>query len=89
MVGIHFVTSIVVGLLIGYFLDKYLGTEPWLLIIFFFLGVLAGFFDMFKYAFRPDEPDPLEDPYGPDRPDKPDIIDKPDIANKDKNGPAV
>ena len=69
MVGIHFVSSMVVGLVIGYFLDKYFGTEPWLLIIFFFLGVVAGFIDMFRYAFRPDEPVPSEDTEdGPDGP---------------------
>jgi len=84
MVGIHFATSIMVGLGIGYVLDKYLGTGPWLLIIFFFLGVLAGFFDMFKYAFRPDVPDPDEDPYGPNKSDSTDDKGMDDIVDMDK-----
>lgn len=41
--GMHMVSSIVVGLAIGYYLDKYFGTKPWLMAIFFILGVVAGF----------------------------------------------
>ena len=31
------------GLFIGYWLDDFFGTKPWLLMIFFLLGVVAGF----------------------------------------------
>ncbi len=48
LIGIHLVTCTVVGLVIGYFLDKWLGTAPWLTMIFFFLGVAAGFKNMFQ-----------------------------------------
>lgn len=41
--GLHIVSSIIVGLTIGYFLDDYFGTKPWLLMIFFLLGIVAGF----------------------------------------------
>lgn len=41
--GLHIVSAIIVGLTIGYFLDDYFGTKPWLLMIFFFVGVIAGF----------------------------------------------
>lgn len=41
--GLHIVSSIIVGLAFGYYLDKYFGTKPWLLMIFFLLGVMAGF----------------------------------------------
>lgn len=35
-------SSIAVGLFFGYLLDKWLGTRPWLLIIFTLLGVASG-----------------------------------------------
>lgn len=41
--GLHIVSAIIVGLTIGYFLDDYFGTKPMLLMIFFFVGVIAGF----------------------------------------------
>jgi ATP synthase protein I len=34
--------SAVVGALIGFFLDKWLGTGPWLLLVFLVLGLLTG-----------------------------------------------
>lgn len=41
--GLHMVSSIIVGLVMGYYLDEWLGTKPYLLMVFFVLGVLAGF----------------------------------------------
>ncbi len=41
--GLHIVSSIIVGLAIGYYLDDYFGTKPYLIMIFFILGVLSGF----------------------------------------------
>ncbi len=41
--GLHIVSAIIAGLVIGYFLDDYFGTKPSLIMIFFFLGILAGF----------------------------------------------
>jgi ATP synthase protein I len=41
-------SSIAVGLLFGYFLDKALGTHPWLLIGFLLLGVVSGFFSLVR-----------------------------------------
>ena len=42
-IGLHMVSGILAGTAIGYFLDKWLGTDPWLLIIFAFAGIVAGF----------------------------------------------
>jgi len=42
-IGLHMVSGIAVGTLIGYFLDRWLGTFPWLTGIFMFFGIVAGF----------------------------------------------
>lgn len=49
------VSGLVVGLMIGYFLDKALGTKPWLLIIFVFLGLGAGIFNVMRASKQIDE----------------------------------
>jgi ATP synthase protein I len=46
--GLVLPSSIVIGLIIGYFLDKYLGTHPWLLIIFLLLGIASGFYSLIR-----------------------------------------
>lgn len=43
VVGLHMVSGVAVGGGIGWALDKALDTGPWLLLIFFVLGVAAGF----------------------------------------------
>ncbi len=48
MVGIHLVTATFLGLAMGYFLDKWLGTKPWLTMIFLLLGIAAGFKNMYQ-----------------------------------------
>lgn len=52
MVGIHLVVATFVGLAIGHYLDKALGTKPWLTFIFLFLGIFTGFRDMFRIVKR-------------------------------------
>lgn len=41
-IGIEFVGAVLVGAFIGYLLDKWLHTAPWLMIVFLFLGFGAG-----------------------------------------------
>ena len=41
-------SSIAVGLLIGYYLDKWLKTDPWLLIAFLLLGIISGFCSLLR-----------------------------------------
>ena len=48
VMGLHVVSGTVVGLAMGYYLDKWLGTKPWLLLIFLVLGIVAGFRNMFQ-----------------------------------------
>jgi ATP synthase protein I len=46
--GSELVVSIVAGGLIGFGLDKALETQPFFLILFLFLGVLTGFWNIYK-----------------------------------------
>ena len=46
--GLTLPSSIAVGLFIGYFLDKRLGTAPWLLLAFLLLGIVSGFYTLFR-----------------------------------------
>jgi ATP synthase protein I len=41
-VGIAFVLAVGIGFLVGYWLDRWLGTSPLFMLIFFFIGVAAG-----------------------------------------------
>lgn len=47
-IGLVLPSSIAVGLFFGYFLDSILGTAPWMLLIFFILGVVSGFLSLFR-----------------------------------------
>ena len=40
--GAELVSALVVGFGIGWFLDRWLGTKPWLLLLFVVLGMVAG-----------------------------------------------
>ena len=44
------VAHVVVGTIIGFILDKTFGTKPWLILIFFFVGVIAGIANVIKSA---------------------------------------
>ena len=44
------VSAVVVGTIIGFILDKWFGTKPWLILIFFFVGVIAGIMNVIKSA---------------------------------------
>ena len=51
-VGIQLVLSTFVGFAMGYFLDRFLGTSPWLTAIFLILGIIAGFRELLRVARR-------------------------------------
>ena len=44
------VAAVVVGTIIGFILDNWFGTKPWLILIFFFAGVVAGILNVFRSA---------------------------------------
>ncbi len=46
--GSEFVSAVVVGAAIGWGLDRLLGTNPFLLIVFFFIGVAAGVWNVIR-----------------------------------------
>jgi len=47
-IGLLLPSSIAVGLFFGYLLDKWLGTHPWMLLIFLVLGVVSGLMSLFR-----------------------------------------
>ncbi len=44
------VAAVVVGTIIGFILDNWFGTKPWLILIFFFVGVIAGILNVIRSA---------------------------------------
>ena len=48
--GTELVSAVAVGTIIGFILDNWFGTKPWLIIIFFFLGAIAGMLNVIKTA---------------------------------------
>ena len=44
------VAAVLVGTIIGFILDNWFDTKPWLIIIFFFVGVVAGIFNVIRAA---------------------------------------
>ena len=48
--GTELVASVAVGTIIGFILDNWFGTKPWLIIIFFFLGAAAGMLNVIRAA---------------------------------------
>ena len=44
------VSAVAVGTIIGFILDKWFGTKPWLILTFFFVGVIAGIMNVIKTA---------------------------------------
>lgn len=46
-IGLHMVSGPLVGVVIGYFLDRWLETSPWFKLIFLFIGIGAGFLNVY------------------------------------------
>lgn len=49
------VSGLIVGMIIGYLLDRFLETKPLMLIIFIFLGLGAGIFNVMRAARQIEE----------------------------------
>ena len=44
------VSAVAVGTIIGFIFDKTFGTKPWFILIFFFVGVVAGITNVIRSA---------------------------------------
>ncbi len=58
------VASSFIGLFIGYYLDKWLGTSPWMTLIWLVIGIISGFRNIFiltRRAVRELEQDEAQD----------------------------
>ena len=44
------VSAVLVGTIIGFILDTWFDTKPWLIVIFFFLGAIAGMLNVIRAA---------------------------------------
>ncbi len=54
-VGGSFFGSIISGTLLGYFADRWLGTEPWLVTLGIVVGSYSGFLRIWHYAKKLDD----------------------------------
>ena len=50
--GTELGSAVAVGTIIGFILDSWFDTKPWLIIIFFFLGTAAGILNVIRTANR-------------------------------------
>ena len=56
LIGIAFkmstelVAAVLVGSIIGFIFDTWFGTKPWLILTFFFVGVIAGILNVIRSA---------------------------------------
>ncbi len=60
-IGLMLPSSIIVGLLIGAVLDRWLGTKPWLLLAFTVLGIVSGLLSLFRTLRKYDRERPPDD----------------------------
>jgi ATP synthase protein I len=51
-VGLELGISVIVGLLFGMWLDRQIGTSPWMMLLFLVFGLIAGFRGMFRAVRR-------------------------------------
>jgi ATP synthase protein I len=49
-IGVELVAALIVGVGVGWLLDRWLGSKPWFLIVFFFLGAAAGILNVYRAA---------------------------------------
>ena len=49
-IGVELVSAVAVGTAIGWGLDYWLGTRPWLMLVFILLGGAAGMLNVYKMA---------------------------------------
>ena len=55
--GTELVSAVLVGTIIGFILDSWFDTKPWLILLFFFLGSIAGIMNIIRAAKRMQQKD--------------------------------
>jgi len=55
--GSELVSAVLVGTIIGFILDTWFDTKPWLIILFFILGSIAGILNVIKVAKKMQQKD--------------------------------
>ena len=50
--GLEMVVAVAVGAVLGYGIDRWLGSEPWVMIVGVFLGGIAGVLNVYRMATR-------------------------------------
>ena len=63
--GAEFTVTILVGLFVGQWVDRRLGTGPWLLILGTFVGAAAGFFRLYRALSTGQRPAQSQDDHPP------------------------
>jgi ATP synthase protein I len=63
-VGLEIGLSVAIGLLIGWWLDQHLGTQPWLMLLWLVFGSIAGFRGVVRAIKRADKAAEEEDARG-------------------------
>lgn len=51
-IGIELVTAVVVCVGLGWAIDRWLGTRPWVMLVMFFLGIAAGMLNVYRAVTR-------------------------------------
>jgi len=79
-IGVDMLAALMVGTGMGWYLDHWLGTKPWFLIIFIFLGGAAGIMNVYRTGMRM-----VQDVENESKP-KPNLAPKePESAGSDQN----
>jgi ATP synthase protein I len=51
--GSELLGAVIVGAVLGYWLDRFLGTTPLFMIILLFIGFITGFYNIYRLETRP------------------------------------
>jgi len=49
-IAVTIIACLALGIFLGWLFDNWLGTSPWLLMVFSFVGVAAAFKSIFEFA---------------------------------------